>query len=231
MGYPPVFSDYSFGMMAICAGEVDCSRSSRSRRGRHRAAGRQRTSSSGRSTAPGPAAAPVTGRLTSPGPPRSVRRRPGRRGPGSGRDPSRPHREARLPALRPPADAASAVIYGYTTGSAPHGRSSAMRRRHRVPPPGRRPPAPDFRSTARFRRRHPDVLADLFTQSPHLATRLKDMALRAPASPLPIAGVPADAACGQEGRVRRPLEQAAVWATSWRCPSPSPVWAATASRP
>ena len=64
------------------------------------------------------------------------------------------------------------LIYGYTTGI----RSSrAIERKcaddvaFRFLAAGQ---APDFRSIARFRRRHLDALADLFTQSLHLAMRL-----------------------------------------------------------
>ncbi|MGW4825701.1 IS1182 family transposase [Streptomyces sp. NPDC004227] len=64
------------------------------------------------------------------------------------------------------------LIYGYTTGV----RSSrAIERRcaddvaFRCLAAGQ---APDYRSIARFRRRHLDALADLFTQSLHLAQRL-----------------------------------------------------------
>lgn len=64
------------------------------------------------------------------------------------------------------------LIYGYTTGV----RSSrAIERRcaddvaFRYLAVGQ---APDYRSIARFRRRHLDALADLFTQSLHLAQRL-----------------------------------------------------------
>jgi transposase len=64
------------------------------------------------------------------------------------------------------------LIYGYTTGV----RSSrAIERRcaddiaFRFLAAGQ---APDFRSISRFRRRHLDALADLFTQSLHLAQKL-----------------------------------------------------------
>ena len=64
------------------------------------------------------------------------------------------------------------LIYGYTTGV----RSSrAIERKcaddiaFRYLAAGQ---APDFRSISRFRRRHLDALADLFTQSLHLATKL-----------------------------------------------------------
>lgn len=104
--------------------------------------------------APGPAAAPVAGRLAAPGPPRPVRRRPGRRG-------ARPlacagglHRKARLPALRPAADAAPADLRLHApshrrqrdtsagaerTRCAPRScwaRSGHLRRRGGVPPTG-----------------------------------------------------------------------------------------------
>jgi hypothetical protein len=65
------------------------------------------------------------------------------------------------------------LIYGYTTGV----RSSrAIERRladdvaFRFLAAGQ---APDFRSIARFRRRHLDALADLFTQSLHLVVRMR----------------------------------------------------------
>jgi transposase len=64
------------------------------------------------------------------------------------------------------------LIYGYTTGV----RSSRAIERKCVDDVAFRfltaDQAPDFRSIARFRRRHLDALAGLFTQSLHLATRL-----------------------------------------------------------
>ncbi|MFF0659595.1 IS1182 family transposase [Micromonospora tulbaghiae] len=64
------------------------------------------------------------------------------------------------------------LIYGYTTGV----RSSRAIERKCVDDVAFRflaaDQAPDFRSIARFRRRHLDALAGLFTQSLHLAVRL-----------------------------------------------------------
>ncbi|MGW9048448.1 IS1182 family transposase [Streptomyces lydicus] len=64
------------------------------------------------------------------------------------------------------------LIYGYTTGV----RSSRAIERKCVDDVAFRfmaaDQAPDFRSIARFRRRHLDALADLFTQSLHLAQKL-----------------------------------------------------------
>lgn len=64
------------------------------------------------------------------------------------------------------------LIYGYTTGI----RSSRAIERTCVDDMAFRflaaDQAPDFRSIARFRRRHLHALADLFTQSPHLAQKL-----------------------------------------------------------
>ncbi|MFG3590736.1 IS1182 family transposase [Streptomyces sp. NPDC047990] len=64
------------------------------------------------------------------------------------------------------------LIYGYTTGV----RSSRAIERKCADDIALRylaaDQAPDFRSISRFRRRHLDALADLFTQSLHLATRL-----------------------------------------------------------
>ncbi|OIV39524.1 IS1182 family transposase [Mangrovactinospora gilvigrisea] len=64
------------------------------------------------------------------------------------------------------------LIYGYTTGV----RSSRAIERRCVDDVAFRflaaDQAPDFRSIARFRRRHLDALAGLFTQSLHLAMRL-----------------------------------------------------------
>src|SRR3954452_2379931 len=64
------------------------------------------------------------------------------------------------------------LIYGYTTG----GRSSRAIERTCADDVAFRflaaDQAPDFRSIARFRRRHLDALAGLFTQSLHLATKL-----------------------------------------------------------
>lgn len=64
------------------------------------------------------------------------------------------------------------LIYGYTTGV----RSSRAIERKCADDVAFRflaaDQAPDFRSISRFRRRHLDALADLFTQSLHLATRL-----------------------------------------------------------
>jgi hypothetical protein len=64
------------------------------------------------------------------------------------------------------------LIYGYTTGV----RSSRAIERRCVDDVAFRflaaDQAPDYRSIARFRRRHLDVLADLFTQSLRLAQRL-----------------------------------------------------------
>ncbi|MFF4796748.1 IS1182 family transposase [Streptomyces sp. NPDC001276] len=64
------------------------------------------------------------------------------------------------------------LIYGYTTGI----RSSRAIERKCADDVAFRflaaDQAPDFRSIARFRRRHLDALADLFTQSLHLAMRL-----------------------------------------------------------
>ena len=64
------------------------------------------------------------------------------------------------------------LIYGYTTGV----RSSRAIERHCADDVAFRflaaDQAPDFRSISRFRRRHLDALADLFTQSLHLATKL-----------------------------------------------------------
>jgi transposase len=64
------------------------------------------------------------------------------------------------------------LIYGYTTGI----RSSRAIERRCVDDVAFRflaaDQAPDFRSIARFRRRHLDALAGLFTQSLHLAQRL-----------------------------------------------------------
>ncbi|MGW3046381.1 IS1182 family transposase, partial [Kitasatospora sp. NPDC001159] len=64
------------------------------------------------------------------------------------------------------------LIYGYTTGV----RSSRAIERKCADDVAFRflaaDQAPDFRSIARFRRRHLDALADLFTQSLHLATKL-----------------------------------------------------------
>ena len=64
------------------------------------------------------------------------------------------------------------LIYGYTTGV----RSSRAIERKCADDIAFRvlaaDQAPDFRSISRFRRRHLDALADLFTQSLHLATRL-----------------------------------------------------------
>jgi transposase len=64
------------------------------------------------------------------------------------------------------------LIYGYTTGT----RSSRAIWRKCVDDVAFRflaaDQAPDFRSIARFRRRHLDALAGLFTQSLHLAQRL-----------------------------------------------------------
>jgi transposase len=64
------------------------------------------------------------------------------------------------------------LIYGYTTGV----RSSRAIERKCSDDVAFRflaaDQAPDFRSIARFRRRHLDALADLFTQSLHLATKL-----------------------------------------------------------
>ncbi|GGN81545.1 hypothetical protein GCM10011579_068250 [Streptomyces albiflavescens] len=64
------------------------------------------------------------------------------------------------------------LIYGYTTGV----RSSRAIERKCVDDVAFRftaaGQAPDFRSIARFRRRHLDALADLFTQSLHLAQKL-----------------------------------------------------------
>jgi len=64
------------------------------------------------------------------------------------------------------------LIYGYTTGV----RSSRAIERRCADDIAFRflaaDQAPDFRSTSRFRRRHLDALADLFTQSLHLATKL-----------------------------------------------------------
>ena len=64
------------------------------------------------------------------------------------------------------------LVYGYTTGV----RSSRAIERKCSDDVAFRflaaDQAPDFRSIARFRRRHLDALADLFTQSLHLATRL-----------------------------------------------------------
>ncbi|WP_449343303.1 IS1182 family transposase [Streptomyces sp. C11-1] len=64
------------------------------------------------------------------------------------------------------------LIYGYTTGVRP---SRAIERKcaddvaFRFLAVGQ---APDFRSVSRFRRRHLDALADLFTRSLHLAQKL-----------------------------------------------------------
>jgi hypothetical protein len=88
--------------------------------------------------APGPAAAPVAGRLAAPGPPRPVRRRPGRRRAGPGAGPGRLHRQARLPALRSEADAASVDLRLHHRGALLAGDRAKVRRRHRVPVPGRR---------------------------------------------------------------------------------------------
>lgn len=64
------------------------------------------------------------------------------------------------------------LIYGYTTGV----RSSRAIERRCADDIAFRflagDQAPDFRSISRFRRRHLDALADLFTQSLHLATKL-----------------------------------------------------------
>jgi transposase len=64
------------------------------------------------------------------------------------------------------------LIYGYTTGV----RSSRAIERKCADDIAFRylaaDQAPDFRSISRFRRRHLDALADLFTQSLHLATKL-----------------------------------------------------------
>lgn len=64
------------------------------------------------------------------------------------------------------------LIYGYTTGV----RSSRAIQRHCVDDVAFRfltaGQAPDFRSIARFRRRHLDALADLFLQSLRLAQKL-----------------------------------------------------------
>src|SRR4051812_19015378 len=64
------------------------------------------------------------------------------------------------------------LIYGYTTGV----RSSRAIERKCVDDVAFRflatDQAPDYRSIARFRRRHLDALADLFTQSLHLAQKL-----------------------------------------------------------
>ncbi|MGP4092799.1 transposase, partial [Streptomyces sp. KR55] len=64
------------------------------------------------------------------------------------------------------------LIYGYTTGV----RSSRAIERKCTDDVAFRfltaDQAPDFRSIARFRRRHLDALADLFTQSLHLAQKL-----------------------------------------------------------
>ena len=64
------------------------------------------------------------------------------------------------------------LIYGYTTGV----RSSRAIERRCVDDIAFRflaaDQAPDFRSISRFRRRHLDALADLFTQSLHLAQKL-----------------------------------------------------------
>ena len=64
------------------------------------------------------------------------------------------------------------LIYGYTTGV----RSSRAIERKCSDDVAFRflaaDQTPDFRSIARFRRRHLDALADLFTQSLHLATKL-----------------------------------------------------------
>nr|WP_199919372.1 IS1182 family transposase [Streptomyces sp. NRRL S-1824] len=64
------------------------------------------------------------------------------------------------------------LIYGYTTGV----RSSRGIERKCADDVAFRflaaDQAPDFRSISRFRRRHLDALADLFTQSLHLATKL-----------------------------------------------------------
>ncbi|GGV01264.1 hypothetical protein GCM10010211_80700 [Streptomyces albospinus] len=64
------------------------------------------------------------------------------------------------------------LIYGYSTGM----RSSRAIERRCVDDVAFRSltahQAPDFRSIARFRRRHLDALADLFTQSLHLAQKL-----------------------------------------------------------
>ncbi|MGR8007503.1 IS1182 family transposase [Streptomyces hypolithicus] len=64
------------------------------------------------------------------------------------------------------------LIYGYTTGI----RSSRAIERKCVDDIAFRflaaDQAPDFRSISRFRRRHLDALADLFTQSLHLAQKL-----------------------------------------------------------
>src|SRR5918912_50135 len=64
------------------------------------------------------------------------------------------------------------LIYGYTAGI----RSSRAIERKCTDDVAFRflaaDQAPDFRSIARFRRRHLDALADLFTQSLRLATRL-----------------------------------------------------------
>ncbi|WP_443735282.1 IS1182 family transposase [Streptomyces flavotricini] len=64
------------------------------------------------------------------------------------------------------------LIYGYTTGVRP---SRAIERKCADDVTFRflaTDQAPDFRSIARFRRRHLNALADLFTQSLHLATKL-----------------------------------------------------------
>ncbi len=110
----------------------------------------------------------TSGCRRAPGP---LRERVGGGGAGPERDPGRLRRRAELPALRPTADAEAAdlrVLHGPAFVARPHEKRCHDDVAFRYLAAGA---APDYRSIARFRRRHLEALAGLFPQALQLSQR------------------------------------------------------------